>query len=128
MASRTASVLRVAACVLNILYASVACVFVVEFVLPWEGGPQFAAIVLSFTWGYALANLGAVLSKSRRWRIVWAVPAGLGNVGYLIFAFTLLGDLADPISAVHCACLLILVVLNSTTIIVTFRSPRGRSD
>ena len=116
MPSRTMAILRKAACIVDILLALALSILVLLFVLPWEGGPQATPIMLAIVWGYAIPNLGALISESRRWRIVWSVPAVLGNLGSLGFACSLLLDLADPISAVVCLALLMLVLLNSVAI------------
>ncbi len=113
MFPRTVSILRTVACVMDILFALVLSILVLLFVLPWEGGPQAAPGMLAIVWGYAIPNLGALISKSRLWRIVWSLPAVLGNLGALWVAGRLFSDLADPISAAVCKFLLMLVLLNA---------------
>jgi len=73
--------------------------------------------MLAIVWGYAIPNLGAIISESRRWRIVWTVLAILGNLGFLWFGGSLLFDLADPFSAVFCLTFLMLVLLNTLAIL-----------
>jgi hypothetical protein len=100
----------------DILLALALSVLVYFFVSLSEGGPQATLVMLAIVWGYAITNIGAHISESHLWRIVWSVPAVLGNLWALWEAgrliLYLLGDL-DPIVVVVCLALLMLVLLNA---------------
>jgi len=105
-------ILRTVACVIDILLALALSLFALTFVRFSEGGREVAPVMLAIVWGYAIPNFCALISKSRLWRILWSVPAVLGNLGALWLAGRLLFELAEPLPMVAGQYLLILVFLN----------------
>jgi hypothetical protein len=111
----------------DIFLALALSVLVFVFVSPWEGGRQATLYMLAIVWGYAIANIGALISESRLWRIMWSVPAVLVNLGALWIARCLLLEFLidlDPIPVVVCLALLVLVLLNALVMFLRPLPPR----